>query len=443
MSPRHDCSALTLSRLLVQLVMLLFYRSRYQATAVPKKKKRKRRDTQPPTPLEDPDAALELLADRIGLWLAVAELGIGLDADDINGREKEDERSVSFRLKRFWELVLVPIFLPREATFLASFHLKVFGRPMPEELVPQKKPRKPKVTKRLSVDDGAALRDPPAAKMQRSTSRTSRMSANSPPPNGTQARILQRSVSRAASEHGDRLRRSRSSSMDPVSLMRDPGRPVSKQTIIRAPSGRDIFKGREVGLIRRTNSVLRQNSLSLKDKGTKDKGTSDGSQQRSGALSRTVSSSGALSRTTSSGLLGRRNTEQALRRKEQESQSQLQAQADAETLIFETPAKPKFNFRAPYGHPTPIHEEPSSAERGGSASVLSFVAETPMRRSAGVAETPVTARMAIVRGTPLARRDSDDDDLGGLMVMTDEEDGGDDDKADGARCRGVPETPVR
>lgn len=56
------------------------------------------------------------------------------------------------------------------------------------------------------------------------------------------------------------MRRSRSRSIDPVASA---SRPVetSKRPLIRAASGKDLFKGREVGLMRRTASRKSQEIL--------------------------------------------------------------------------------------------------------------------------------------------------------------------------------------
>jgi hypothetical protein len=58
------------------------------------------------------------------------------------------------------------------------------------------------------------------------------------------------------------MRRSRSRSVDPgqghSKAAEHPKRPL-----IRAPSGKDLFKGREVGLMRRTGSRKNQESLGI------------------------------------------------------------------------------------------------------------------------------------------------------------------------------------
>jgi hypothetical protein len=65
-------------------------------------------------------------------------------------------------------------------------------------------------------------------------------------PSGTS---LHRNLSRTESMQGQEMRRSRSRSIDQSQV-----RPEIKRPMIRAPSGKDLFKGREVGLMRRTGS---------------------------------------------------------------------------------------------------------------------------------------------------------------------------------------------
>lgn len=307
------------------------------------------------------------------------------------GKDKEDEHSVSLALQQFWDKALVPCFLSREPAYLSVFHLKVFGKPIPAGLIPQKKPRKPKVTRRLSIDESAPR---PAPKMQRTSSKATTNASPPPEPD----RSIRRSNSRASDQFD---RRQRSSSIDPST--REPSR-VPGKPIVRAPSGKHLFKGREVGLLRRSSSILARHTSVKEEKGP-----------------------------VGPGLLGRKSAGESLRRHESLSHAQTQSQTKSETLIFATPAKSKQHFgRGVF--PTPIREEPSS---GGST--LSFVTETPMvgRLLASVAETP---RRDVVSETPVAARTAlapyeSDDDLGELMVPTDDE--------DDERMFSVPDTPAR
>lgn len=60
------------------------------------------------------------------------------------------------------------------------------------------------------------------------------------------------------------MRRSRSRSIDPAgTAARTVPAEVPKRPLIRAPSGKDLFKGREVGLMRRTASRKSQESLGV------------------------------------------------------------------------------------------------------------------------------------------------------------------------------------
>jgi hypothetical protein len=75
---------------------------------------------------------------------------------------------------------------------------------------------------------------------------------------------------------GQEMRRSRSRSIDPALVRPD----VPKRPMIRAPSGKDLFKGREVGLMRRTGSrkemgIRREDSQSHPSIGLLGRKTSD------------------------------------------------------------------------------------------------------------------------------------------------------------------------
>lgn len=150
------------------MVFLLVYRQHPHPP--PKKRKRKKDKAGEQRPEDDTDAALELLADRIGVWAAVAELGIGAPLVE-KKRPGQTRETVSSQLKAFWDGVLVANYLPREVAFCTSFHAKVFGTPIPQHLVPQKKPRKPKVTHKLEVERSSARAPQASVPLRRTNSR--------------------------------------------------------------------------------------------------------------------------------------------------------------------------------------------------------------------------------------------------------------------------------
>lgn len=180
---------------------------------------------------------------------------------------------------------------------------------------------------------------------------------------------------RSVSHTSDKERpRSRSASIDPA---------VTKKPLMRAPSGKDLFKGREVGLMRRSASAILR-------------------KQKSEMLAPPAP-------VAKTGLLGRKLSDKA-----------KPVEDFSNTLVFATPAKPK-QVPGRYIPPTPIQEEVSPWYRG-------WVGETPVSR---VVETPVSR----VADTPMSKMDWDSEDpLGDLMVMTDEEEETQD---------MVPDTPAR
>jgi hypothetical protein len=173
-----------------------------------------------------------------------------------------------------------------------------------------------------------------------------------------------------------------------------------------------MFKGREVGLMRRTASaILRKEKADLPP-------------PPAPSLAR-------------SGLLGRKISDKS-----------KPAEEDNNTLVLATPAKPKGMF-AKY-QPTPIQEEttrPSWIGDTPHASRTSHISDTPASRVAEtpasrVADTPAIFAARGVRDTPVEDgimedwETESDDPLAELMVMTDEED---EDDRDGL----VPDTPAR
>jgi hypothetical protein len=198
--------------------------------------------------------------------------------------------------------------------------------------------------------------------------------------------------------------------------------------MIRAPSGKDLFKGREVGLMRRTGSMKRPDSLSKREE----------SQVQSSGL----------------GLLGRKTSDPKKRRVSNDGMSLLiplhqLTYADSTsqrngTIIFATPAKPRpgnpFSRRQTY-HPTPIQEEPSIGERFRST----FIAETPStNRILGTSFHGLERVTEMPTADRIVQSPEPEDDLGELMVMTDEEDEEDDEDEGGSGSFGlIPETPAR
>ncbi|WVQ85884.1 hypothetical protein IAT38_008052 [Cryptococcus sp. DSM 104549] len=452
---------------------------------LPKPKKRKRRQaTEPDTPAvtsptEDPAAAIELLLDRCSVWQAVADLGIGIDLGGQSAGKagKVELNPVGAMLQQFWDTVLLPSFLQTNPTICSSYHLKVFGKPIPEKLLPQpstvKKSRKPKLTRAMPSADGELFplrgRESLAAdrggkgkqregdvgngrerEMERSMSRPhSRAPSRAPSEVSVGSTMdlnpsaIRRSISRtesqsqAQSHSQSQLRRSRSRSTDLI------GKPESgfgsfgsgvgvggggagesgrgsasvalagaiKKPISRAQSGKDLFKGREVGLMRRTGS----------------KKVDMNAASGSGSASQGLGAGRELGREDSQsqgrfGLLGRKISGGKDKDKPVE---------DTNTIIMATPSKPRYAFAAPsypqWQHPTPIREEPSSGPRP------SYIAETP------VAPGRMTGNVAYASGEEADDPGEESDDpLGDLMVMTDDED-----EAPPAKRAFVPETPGR
>lgn len=95
----------------MQVALLFLYISLDPPPMAPKKRKRSRRGSVGEArATEDPRGALELLIDRISVWSAVAELGIGVDdrgdaASKSKGKGREEE-NITTILKRFWRQVI-------------------------------------------------------------------------------------------------------------------------------------------------------------------------------------------------------------------------------------------------------------------------------------------------------------------------------------------------
>lgn len=164
-------------------------------------------------------------------------------------------------------------FLPTQAENCETFHLKVFGKPIPTTLLPPahtKKPRKPKLTRaRPSTEtlhpDHLSRPDP--RPVQRAPSETSQNSHTRQRESAPDVMDRHHSLNRSISRTSDQFRRSRSRSIDPSPMVghkaesypNAKGVLPMKKTLSRALSGKGqgqgLFKGREVGLMKRSISV--------------------------------------------------------------------------------------------------------------------------------------------------------------------------------------------
>ncbi|CAK9786628.1 hypothetical protein CC85DRAFT_283249 [Cutaneotrichosporon oleaginosum] len=355
---------------ILQFILLLMYRAARPEPAEPKKKRKKAA-----SPTEDTDAALVHLTDRISLWLAMSELEI----EGSKGKSRADNGPAA-AVTTLW--TILTSFLPREATFLTTFHLEVFGKEIPPGLVAPKKRRKPEITHRLTrrPSPASTASGPTSAAMGRSSSRAS---AASPPPSFLDLPPKPKRARQFEARPAPKLKRAQS-----MAARKEAAK--AAETVREPGSG---LMGRNLG---RSQSSIQSTSRSL---------------------SRTMSQS------------------------QSQSQARRLAKTQSETFVTATPVKAN-PFRRAVHHPTPIREEPSSA----AGSVRSFVAETPTanridsspfvgetpRAPSFVAETPVARRHgpAFIAETPYAPRIASiaetpggisDDDLAGLMVPTDDE----------------------
>ena len=80
---------------------MLFQYLSHSPVDPPKKRKREKRKSTGPSVVEDPATALELLVDRLSVWSAVAELGLGQE----DGRA---ENKIQKLLSGFWDDVIKP-----------------------------------------------------------------------------------------------------------------------------------------------------------------------------------------------------------------------------------------------------------------------------------------------------------------------------------------------
>lgn len=182
----------------------------------------------------------------------------------------------------YYGLSLIYIrYLNQQPELCASFHQKIFAAPIPSSyLPPPRPPIRPSIPSRDQISRTSSLSVRSAsASASRAPSETSDIShahshshshthshANTNTGTGGASLHRSRSISRTSTSDtlnplgggGQELRRSRSRSIDPVRVgVADP----PKRPLIRAPSGKDLFKGREVGLMRRTASRKGHESL--------------------------------------------------------------------------------------------------------------------------------------------------------------------------------------
>ncbi|OCF58459.1 hypothetical protein L486_04492 [Kwoniella mangroviensis CBS 10435] len=411
-------------------------------------------------PSEDPKTALELLMDRLSVWQAVSELGLNLPTSDeinkVNGKAKSkmDENGIANMLGRFWKSVMLPYFLPKQPDLCSLFHQKVFGHPLPPKLLPDpttttKKPRKPKLTRPLPNSKDSLIPPPPSMRYERprsvsnegrSLSRvSSRAGSRAPSENGSfrdsprESNLgMKRNSSRTSTGNeslqtlgmgmGMRRSRSRSQSIDPHPIVgRSDSLSRSLSTGIAAASSmnnkktglvrnqstnRDLFKGREVGLIRRSMSSRK--------------------------LDREESQSQRF------GLLGRK-TSSGIQSQAQRRNSTDESQTQPNTLILATPSKPRPFFKPSRSQsqsqywipPTPIQEEQPTPRP-------SYIAETPL------APSRIAHRDTLPLGGMPDEKDEDSDDpLGELWELTDEEEEDDFGQRKGRGMEIVPETPMK
>lgn len=235
--------------------------------------------------------------------------------------------------------------------------------------------------------------------------------------------------------------------------------PLKKaKSLIRAPSGKDLFKGREVGL-RRVGSKKAEagKGLGLGWGPGEGQGQSlsqsllqpqSQSQSHPQTQLQSQSQSQSQGQLFGRGLMGRKTSGSKDKLKSKSERERDQAH-DPHTLIMATPAKPRMHLAnssgAHFWHPTPIQEESlsTSSTSLSSMSLTSRLLSLDRERGprpAFVAETPVGVRM--VSGRQYAGDEEEGDEgLGELMVMTDDEDG--DGEERGEKRGFVPATPVK
>ena len=90
----------------MQVTLLVLMSREAVPLATEKKRKRSSKDAvrSEPSPIDDPTSTLELLMDRLGVWNAVAELGI---VEAVESKSNED-RGLQVTLRRFWQRIMLP-----------------------------------------------------------------------------------------------------------------------------------------------------------------------------------------------------------------------------------------------------------------------------------------------------------------------------------------------
>lgn len=235
--------------------------------------------------------------------------------------------------------------------------------------------------------------------------------------------------------------------------------PLKKaKSLIRAPSGKDLFKGREVGL-RRVGSKKAEagKGLGLGWGPGEGQGQSlsqsllqpqSQSQSHSQTQLQSQSQSQSQGQLFGRGLMGRKTSGSKDKLKSKSERERDQAH-DPHTLIMATPAKPRMHLAnssgAHFWHPTPIQEESLSMSSTSLSSMSLTSRLLSLDRERGprpafVAETPVGVRMVSDRQYA-GDEEEGDEGLGELMVMTDDEDG--DGEERGEKRGFVPATPVK
>lgn len=86
-------------RTLIQVVLLFLYIS-HAAPAAEKKRKRDKRRSEPPSVVDNPHSALEVLMDRLSVWSAISELESG---------PAIAENITQVMLQAFWSNVIKPL----------------------------------------------------------------------------------------------------------------------------------------------------------------------------------------------------------------------------------------------------------------------------------------------------------------------------------------------
>lgn len=241
-------------------------------------------------PEKHPAAIFELLLDRMSIWHAVTEFDLGSYGPAV--KPDEDDGSVCSILFHFWWDVIrtrwddiahsddgadVCSFLRNQWELCTIFHKKLFGSPIPDDIWrlpyssgrggrvlvhmdglilnndlyrPKEKPvpARPQLPARMpqpSAASSSSFTRAPSRALSEATSRAS-------PPPGAEMR---RSMSRTSETQVRGHKRDRSLSTDlPRESLASIAANAEQRQIRRAPSAKELFKGREVTLISRSRS---------------------------------------------------------------------------------------------------------------------------------------------------------------------------------------------